>query len=86
MNYIPENPYRNDPDYLTDVVCADEYKFELVHNLPTLRCYNKNKQRTDVLIEVEYPKGIEQYTKLPLGEGSLELLAAWFAMQDEKPF
>lgn len=104
MNYIPENPHRNDPDYLADVVCADEYKFEMLTSkykekgkentamTPTLRCYT-NGRRTDVFIEVEYglkdeegDSGIDKYTKLPLSEGSLELLAAWFAMQDKKPF
>lgn len=105
MNYIPENPHRNDPDYLADVVCTDEYKFEMLHRksknakgeeipfiIPTLRCYT-NGRRTDVFIEVEYAtsddendRGIDKYTKLPLSDGSLELLAAWFAMQDEKPF
>lgn len=105
MNYIPENPHRHNPDYLADVVCADEYKFEMLTSkykdikgnettatIPTLRCYT-NGRRTNVFIEVEYGlkdeegnSGIDKYTKLPLSEGSLELLAAWFTMQDRMPF
>lgn len=108
MNYIPENPHRHNPDYLADVVCTDEYRFEMLTSkykdikgnettatIPTLRCYT-NGRRTNVFIEVEYVRknrddeeeesGIDMYTKLPLSEGSLELLAAWFAMQDKKPF
>lgn len=105
MNYIPDN--HPTKDYLADVVCADEYQFEMLTSkhkdtkgnevtttIPTLRCYT-NGRRTNVFIEVEYgvkdvqdeegDSGIDKYSKLPMSMSSLGLLAAWFAMQDEKP-
>lgn len=74
-----------DPDYFAQLE-PDFYRFEILDGIPTLRCYNRNGERTSVYIIVEYSKCPEWYIEIPLEPDSREALSEWFDEQDNKPF